>query len=149
MQFSVLDEADIRALCSIGQSGLKAVIRLFFSDDRLAALSSRSQPEIQSFGFERLLSPAPDVRCGCDVCLTCGLSRLMLVQRNLPTRDNQISQPDAAAQHCFPKAAIEPVQIDRNPNRSYAAPVTDVSHAGWGGWLLHHPASQCAIMQLS
>jgi hypothetical protein len=24
-----------------------------------------------------------------------------------------------------------------------------VSHAGWGGWLLLQPASQCAIMQLS
>jgi len=65
----------------------------------------------------------------------CGLSRLMLVQRNFPTRDNQISQPDAAAQHRFPKAAIELVQIGRNPNRSYAAPVTDVSHAG----LCRHP----------
>ena len=53
----------------------------------------------------------------------------MLMHRNLPTRDNQISQPDAAAQHRFPKAAIELVQIGRNPNRSYAAPVTDVSHA--------------------
>ncbi len=53
-----------------------------------------------------------------------GLSRLMLVQRNISTRDNQISQPDAAAQHRFPKAAIELVQIGRNPNRSYAAPVT-------------------------
>jgi hypothetical protein len=60
----------------------------------------------------------------------CGLSRLMLMQRNFPSRDNQISQPDAAAQHGFPKAAIEIVQIGRNPNRSYAAPVTDVSHAG-------------------
>jgi len=28
----------------------------------------------------------------------------MLVQRNFPTRNNQISQPDAAAQHRFPKA---------------------------------------------
>ena len=55
----------------------------------------------------------------------------MLVQRNFPTRDNQISQPDAAAQHRFPKAAIELVQIGRNPNRSYAAPVTDVSHADY------------------
>jgi hypothetical protein len=53
----------------------------------------------------------------------------MLVQRNFPTRDNQISQTDAAAQHGFPKAAIELVQIGRNPNLSYAAPFTDVSHA--------------------
>jgi len=58
-----------------------------------------------------------------------GLSRLMLVQRNFSTRDNQISQPDAAAQHGFPKAAIEFIQVGRNPNRPYAAPVTDVSHA--------------------
>ena len=52
--------------------GLDAVIRLFLSDDRFVALSSRSQPEIRSFGSKRLLSTGPDVRCGCDVCLTCG-----------------------------------------------------------------------------
>jgi hypothetical protein len=109
---------------------LDAVIRLLFSDDRFAALSGRSRPEIQSFGFERLLSLGPDVRCGCDVCLTCGLSRLMQMQRNFPSRDNQVSQPEAAAQHSFPKAAIEIVQIGRNPNRSFAARVIDVSHAG-------------------
>ena len=59
-----------KCLSSWVRYGLNAVIRLFFSDDRFVALSSRSQMEIQSFGSERLLSPAPDVRCGCDVCLT-------------------------------------------------------------------------------
>ena len=44
-------------------SGLDAVIRLFFSDDRFVALSSRSQPEIRSFDSKQLLSPAPDFRC--------------------------------------------------------------------------------------
>jgi len=60
-----------------GGFGLDAVIRLFFSDDRFVALSSRSQPEIRSFGSKRLLSPGPDVRCGCDVCLTCGTKRTL------------------------------------------------------------------------
>jgi hypothetical protein len=30
----------------------------------------------------------------------------------------------------------------------FAARCIKVRYAGWGGWLLHHPASQCAIMQL-
>jgi hypothetical protein len=67
----------------------------------------------------------------------------MLVQQNFPTRDNQISQPDAAAQHRFPKAAIELVQIGRNPNRSYAAPVTDVSHADEAAFRVTKASRSC------
>lgn len=55
-----------------------------------------------------------------------GLSRLMLVQRNFPTRDYQISQPDAAAQHGVPKAAIELVQIGRK-----SKPVVRCAGAGY------------------
>ena len=66
--------------------------------------------------------------CKADAIHT-GQTGPVQVQRKIPSRDIQVSQSDAAAQHGFPKAAIELVQIGRNPNRSYAAPFTDVSHA--------------------
>ena len=47
-----VERADFSALRSIGHNGLKAVIRLFYSDGRFIPLSSHSRPEIRCFGFE-------------------------------------------------------------------------------------------------
>jgi hypothetical protein len=42
---------------------------------------------------------------------------------------DRITELLAAAQHGFPKAVIDVGQIDQNPNRPFAAPATDASHA--------------------
>ena len=54
----------------------------------------------------------------------------MRLQHVLPLPFGQNGDNVAALQHNFPKAVIQCGLIGRNPNRPYAAPVTDVSHAG-------------------
>ena len=53
----------------------------------------------------------------------------MQMQRVSPPLDAENLEPVAAVRHVFQKAAVQNCQNGRNPNRSYAAPVTDVSHA--------------------
>lgn len=51
------------------------------------------------------------------------------MQRNLLQLDGRVIEALAAKQHSFPIADIQIDQIDPNPIRSFAAPVSDVSVA--------------------
>ena len=53
----------------------------------------------------------------------------MLLQRTSPPGVQQIVEQFAAMQRDFPKAVVESDQIAQNPNRSFAAPHSDVSVA--------------------
>ncbi|MEP4878120.1 MAG: hypothetical protein ABJX32_06920 [Tateyamaria sp.] len=53
----------------------------------------------------------------------------MLVQRTSPPGFHQIVEQFAALQRDFPKAVTQCGQIAQNPNRSFAAPQSDVSVA--------------------
>ena len=53
----------------------------------------------------------------------------MLMQRSLPPRFDQVGERVAAVQRGFPEAVVQHREIGRNPNRSFAARVSDVSHA--------------------
>jgi hypothetical protein len=44
------------------RKGLKAVIRLFYSDDRFITLRSHCEPSFGKFAIEGPLSPAPHIR---------------------------------------------------------------------------------------
>ncbi|WP_157770168.1 hypothetical protein [Ruegeria marisrubri] len=62
-------------------------------------------------------------RCAGQTCL-------MPPQQDFATDGDHISVPVAAARHNFPEAVIERRQNSPNWNRSFAAPASDVSHAG-------------------
>ena len=53
----------------------------------------------------------------------------MLMQRNLPTRCDEITGPVAAVQRGVLEAVIQDHENGRTPNQSFAARVSDVSHA--------------------
>ena len=54
----------------------------------------------------------------------------MRLQRSLPPRFDQVGERVAAVLLGFPEAVVQHREIGRNPNRSFAARVSDVSHAG-------------------
>jgi len=56
----------------------------------------------------------------------------MLLQRILFPRPDQVAVSVAAVQRDFPKAVIERCEIGPFRNRSFAATVLSVSHAGQG-----------------
>ena len=113
-----------------GHYGLGAVIRAFCSDGGFVALSCHSRLEIRSSGSERLLIPRADADEKFVYFRCAGQTRLMLMQPLFPPRSDQAAQRFAAMQHTFPRAVIQHGQKRQNPNRSFAAPATDVSHAG-------------------
>ena len=62
------------ARCMNGNNGLVAVIRRFYSDDRLITLSRHCEAWFEKSELEWLLLPVPDIRCTLHECLSCGLS---------------------------------------------------------------------------
>jgi len=69
------------------------------------------------------------VRCAINELARCGQTGLMGVQHNSPAPPNQEGNSFAALRQDFPEAAVRNSLKGRNPNRSLAAGVFDVSVA--------------------